>query len=79
MLCTFSTVNQMNAGKADIGVTVNGPRGSSVPFDVYSSSQGHRITYNPKERGSYQIYVTFGGHSVPGSHFYLLFYLTSCI
>ena len=55
------------AGKAELKLTIIGPRGNSLPFTMNATALGEHVTYTPRERGPHLIYVTYGGLDVPGS------------
>ena len=55
-----------DAGEAELGVKVVGPRGNSVPFDISKTESGHHIVYSPNSPGTYQVYATYGGQDIPG-------------
>jgi len=54
------------AGKAEMKLTITGPRGNSVPYEMYTTSTGEHVTYHAREAGVYQIFITYGGLKVPG-------------
>ena len=54
------------AGKAEMKLTITGPRGNSVPYEMYTTSTGEHVTYQAREAGVYQIFITYGGLKVPG-------------
>ena len=57
---------KFQAGKAELGLTVQSPRGTALPFDASSTPQGNHVTYDPREPGVHLVYLTYGGLNVPG-------------
>ena len=63
------TVIRDEAGKADVGVKISGPKArSSVPFNITATERGDHVTYVAKETGTYVIDVTYGRLAVPGRY-----------
>jgi len=56
------------AGKAELKLTIIGPRGNSLPFTMNATALGEHVVYTPRETGAHLIYVTYGGLDVPGHH-----------
>ena len=54
------------AGKAELGLSIVGPSGKTVPYDIVPTSMGERVTYIPNEAGTHNIFITYGGLEVPG-------------
>lgn len=54
------------AGKADLALKILTLKGTTVPFNMNSSSDRDSVSYIPKEPGIHSIYVTCGGVDVPG-------------
>jgi len=60
-------VDFSSAGTLEQGVRIVGPSGVDVVYD--SRDLGHLwkdYIYEPEEPGQYQIYVTYGGFTLPG-------------
>ena len=55
-----------HAGRADLGLTVNGPHSSTVPFNIEPTARGHHVTFVAREAGTYLVNITFSGLNVPG-------------
>jgi hypothetical protein len=68
------SVNRLHAGKADLVVKINGPRGNSLPFTMNQTAVGEHVAYTPRERGPHLIYITYGGLDVAGDTVSSLFY-----
>jgi len=64
-LCSFIVIRHQ-AGKAELKLTIIGPRGNSLPFTMNATALGEHVVYTPRDRGSHLIYVTYGGLDVPG-------------
>lgn len=76
-MCSPSyVVHRHLAGKAEMKLTLTGPRGNDIPYDMYTTSTGEHVTYHAKEAGIYEIYITYGGLKVPGM---IRFYLSSSL
>lgn len=82
------SVNRLHAGKADLVVKINGPRGNTLPFTMNQTVIGEHVVYTPRERGPHLIYITYGGLDVPGPTFssynvtacsIIFFYMIYCI
>ena len=58
------------AGKAELKLTIVGPRGNSIPFTMNATALGDHVVYTPRERGPHLIYVSYGGLDVPGTRCY---------
>ncbi|ESO03706.1 hypothetical protein HELRODRAFT_173407 [Helobdella robusta] len=54
------------AGKADLKITVKGPRGNLIRYEMFNTPRGERVAYTPTEPGVHQIHVLFGNLNVPG-------------
>ena len=54
-----------NAGKADLGLTITGPQGSTVPFNIQLTNRGNHVTYMARDPGFYLVNLTYGGLAVP--------------
>lgn len=59
-------VNRINAGHADLSITITDPQGIALPFDVDKTEVGERITYVPQKPGTHRVQLTYGGLNVPG-------------
>ena len=68
MLRVFVVIRHQ-AGKAELKLTIVGPRGNSLPFTMNATALGDHVVYTPRERGPHLIYVTYGGLDVPGRCF----------
>jgi len=65
-VCVWSVIRHQ-AGKAELKLTIVGPRGNSLPFTMNATALGEHVVYTPRERGPHLIYVTYGGLDVTGS------------
>ena len=64
---TVTSVIRDNAGKADLGLKITGPKArASIPFNIAATERGDHVTYVAKETGTYVIDVTYGRQTVPG-------------
>jgi len=68
VLClSVVVVIRHQAGKAELKLTIVGPRGNSLPFTMNATALGDHVIYTPRERGPHLIYVSYGGLDVPGA------------
>lgn len=69
----FITVIRQDAGRAELGLSIIGPSGRSVPYDIGMIPGGDHVTYVPSEPGIHQISITYGGLDVPGRNIVICF------
>lgn len=67
-LYSLILVIKSEAGIAELDVTATSPLGQELPLQVTALNDGaEMIEFAPSIAGSYEISVSYGGHSVPGS------------
>jgi len=69
-VCVCSVIRHQ-AGRAELKLTIVGPRGNSLQFTMNATALGEHVVYTPRERGPHLIYVTYGGLDVPGLYVHI--------
>ncbi|XP_014668912.1 PREDICTED: filamin-B-like [Priapulus caudatus] len=57
----------VDAGRADLLVTITSPSGGNLPFDIHEGSGFTYISYVAQEPGKHRVVITYGGDDVPRS------------
>ncbi|XP_035708450.1 filamin-A isoform X3 [Folsomia candida] len=69
------TVETFSAGKGDVTVIVDGPRGEKLPVDIKFNNDRnltYSISYTPKSEGPHTVSISFAGKPIPKSPFSVL-------
>lgn len=66
------TVETFSAGKGDVDVIIENPRGQKEPVDVRFNNDRnltYTVSYTPQMEGQHKIHVKYSGRDVPKSPF----------
>ncbi|XP_011298512.1 filamin-A isoform X4 [Fopius arisanus] len=69
------TVETFSAGKGDVQVTVDDPKGQKLPVDIRFNNDRnltYSVSYTPKTEGPHKVKVLYGGREIPKSPYPVL-------
>ncbi|XP_063981261.1 filamin-A isoform X2 [Diachasmimorpha longicaudata] len=69
------TVETFSAGKGDVQVTVDDPKGQKLPVDIRFNNDRnltYSVSYTPKAEGPHKVKVLYGGREIPKSPYPVL-------
>jgi len=61
------SVYLLDAGIAELVLTVIDPSGHTIAFDIEPQPDGQRVSYIPECAGTHKVNATYGGINVPGN------------
>ncbi|XP_015127266.1 filamin-A isoform X2 [Diachasma alloeum] len=69
------TVETFSAGKGDVQVTVDDPKGQKLPVDIRFNNDRnltYSVSYTPKAEGPHKVKILYGGREIPKSPYPVL-------